>query len=209
MEFWLISPDGKEKLRLPVHPPEFKVESGQNISIVEVNNFGEYSKKGIETLDRITISSFFPSKYYSFCQYKNFHTPYYFARTIDKWKQNEKPMQLLITETNINKRFFIENFTYGERAGSRDVDFELTLVEYRAIAVYKKKKKTSKTNSKAKSRPTKEKSKPKTYKVKPGDTLSEIARKYYGDASKWTLIKTKNKIKDERKLKIGQVLVLP
>lgn len=207
MEFWLVAPDGKKKLRLPVPPPEFKIETGQNISIVEVNDFGEYSKKGIKTLDRITISSFFPAKYYSFCQYKKIPKPYECTEMIKKWRDNEKPCRLIITKTKINKQFFIESFIYGERAGSRDVDFELTLVEHRQITIPKKKKSTKKKTTKP--RPSKSKSKPKTYKVKKGDSLWDIAREYYKDPYKWKDIAKKNGIKDPRKLQIGTVLVLP
>lgn len=48
-----------------------------------------------------------------------------------------------------------------------------------------------------------------TYTVKKGDTLSGIAAKLLGDASKWTLIAQANGIKDPSKLQVGQVLKIP
>jgi LysM repeat protein len=208
VEFWLIDGNNKQKLRLPVPPAEFSVESGHTIDIVDVNDFGEYSRKGDNKLDRIAFKSFFPAQYYPFCQYRNFPKPYDFVKIIEVWEHNNIPFRLLITNTNINKSFFIETFTYGERAGSRDVDFELSLVEYRPL---KTTTSTSSSNSSKKTtaRTSPAPPKPKTHTVVAGDTLWAIARKYYGDPYKWTEIKSKNNIKDERKLQIGKVLVLP
>lgn len=49
-----------------------------------------------------------------------------------------------------------------------------------------------------------------TYVVKKGDHLSKIAKKYYGDSTKWTKIYEANKdsIKDPNQLQIGQKLVI-
>ncbi len=54
-------------------------------------------------------------------------------------------------------------------------------------------------------------SKTRSYTVQKGDTLSEIAQKYYGDANKWRTIynANKSKISDPKKLKVGTKLVIP
>lgn len=51
----------------------------------------------------------------------------------------------------------------------------------------------------------------KTYVVKKGDTLSSIARKYYGSDKRWKDIYNANKtrISDPNKLKIGTKLIIP
>ena len=51
----------------------------------------------------------------------------------------------------------------------------------------------------------------RTYTVKKGDTLSGIAAKkeIYGNASKWKLIASANKIRDPKFIKVGQRLVIP
>lgn len=205
MEFWLVDGNNKKKLRLPVLPADFTVETGHQINIVEVNDFGEYSRKGDQKLDRISFKSFFPDQYYPFCQYRNFPKPYDFVKIIESWEHNSLPFRLFITNTNINKLFFIESFSYGERAGSRDVEFELTLVEYRAITIPK----LTTTVKKPSTRSTTSKPKPRTYKVVKGDTLWAIARKFYNNPYRWPEIKAKNGIKNERLLQIGTVLIIP
>ena len=51
----------------------------------------------------------------------------------------------------------------------------------------------------------------KIHKVQSNDDLSKIARKYYGDVSKWILIFNANqdKIQDRNSLKIGTELIIP
>jgi nucleoid-associated protein YgaU len=50
-----------------------------------------------------------------------------------------------------------------------------------------------------------------TYTVKSGDTLSKIAKDFYGDASKYKKIFEANKdiLKDPNMIKVGQVLKIP
>ena len=50
---------------------------------------------------------------------------------------------------------------------------------------------------------------PGSYTVQPGDTLSKIARKVYGDGRKYPLIQKANNLSDPSKIHVGQVLVIP
>jgi nucleoid-associated protein YgaU len=49
------------------------------------------------------------------------------------------------------------------------------------------------------------------YKVKPNDTLSKLARQYYGDETKWTVIYDANagKITHRNALYVGQEIIIP
>ena len=51
----------------------------------------------------------------------------------------------------------------------------------------------------------------KSYTVQEGDTLSIIAKKFYGASSRWKEIAEANKetLPNPKKLKLGQVLVIP
>ncbi len=54
-------------------------------------------------------------------------------------------------------------------------------------------------------------SEPGTYVVRPGDSLSKIANKVYGDGSKWHRIQDANRdsLGDGVNLRVGQVLIIP
>ena len=49
----------------------------------------------------------------------------------------------------------------------------------------------------------------RTHKVVRNDTLWDLAQKYYGNASRWTEIASKNGIRNPKTLQIGKVLVIP
>ncbi len=48
-----------------------------------------------------------------------------------------------------------------------------------------------------------------TYTVQPGDNLSKISKRYYGDANKYPVIAQANNLTDPDKIKVGQELVIP
>ena len=48
-----------------------------------------------------------------------------------------------------------------------------------------------------------------SYKIKSGDNLSHIAKRFYGDANKYTAIAKANGISDPNKIQAGQELKLP
>lgn len=48
-----------------------------------------------------------------------------------------------------------------------------------------------------------------TYVVKKGDTLSAIAQRFYGDASRWRLIAKANDLSDPNTVRVGMELIIP
>jgi LysM domain len=51
----------------------------------------------------------------------------------------------------------------------------------------------------------------RTYKVQPGDSLSKIAKEFYGNANEYNRIfeANRNQLKDPDKVQVGQELVIP
>jgi nucleoid-associated protein YgaU len=48
-----------------------------------------------------------------------------------------------------------------------------------------------------------------TYTVQPGDNLSKISKRFYGDANKYMTIAKANNMEDPDKIKVGQELLIP
>jgi nucleoid-associated protein YgaU len=48
-----------------------------------------------------------------------------------------------------------------------------------------------------------------TYTVQPGDNLSKISKRFYGDANKYMTIAKANNLEDPDKIKVGQELLIP
>lgn len=185
-EFWISQ--GKDRLRLPVLPEQIDISDTIQNDSVKVARFGEITFIDNPGAKEISFSSFFPKKHSPLSEYKGFPSPENAIARIDKWLKSKKPVQFLITGTKINLTCSIEAFSHSE--GQKDIgdrDFEIKLKEYRTASPRKiKQKKNTK-----KKRPSK--SAPKTYTVKKGDTLWDLAGKFYGSSMQWRKIWNANK----------------
>ncbi|MGA4837172.1 LysM peptidoglycan-binding domain-containing protein [Bacillus velezensis] len=185
-EFWISQ--GKDRLRLPVLPEQIDISDTIQNDSVKVARFGEITFIDNPGAKEISFSSFFPKKHSPLSEYKGFPSPENAIARIDKWLKSKKPVQFLITGTKINLTCSIEAFSHSE--GQKDIgdqDFEIKLKEYKTASPrkIKQKKKTKKK------RPSK--SAPKTYTVKKGDTLWDLAGKFYGNSMQWRKIWNANK----------------
>ena len=145
-------------------------------------------------MKNISFSSFFPKQKYSFCEYTTFPTPKESVKLIEKMKNNGV-LRLTMTGTPVNMDCTIENFTWGENDGTKDINFTLEFKEYRKVKVKttkKKEKVTKKVTPAATQRAAKE-VQSTTYTVVKGDNLSKIAKNLTGSSANWQAIYNQNK----------------
>lgn len=193
MEIWIKQ--NKDAIQLPILPPSFSVTVGTGHQTVNVQTKGDVSilgKKGLKSFD---LPSFFPAHDYPFAAYPKDREPQDYVDKISGWIEN--PVQVTITDTDINEEYAITSFTYGEPDGSGDVEFTLSLQEYRKPTYTKPKKELpskppATVDKKPVTRPP-SKPQPKTYVVKQGDNLWNLAKKFYGSGSKASKIYNANK----------------
>jgi nucleoid-associated protein YgaU len=208
MEFWLSFDNFTEKLQLPVNPGVFRVFTGNSNNIVDIVALGELNLIGGERLAEVQLTSFFPRQWAPYCAYRSIPDPYDAVDQIEKWRQSKKPVRLIITDTPVNMACAIEGFEYGEQGGSRDVNYTLSLREYRFVEI--RQVTDSVPTGMSAPRPD-TKPKPKTYEVRSGDSLYMIAKKIYGEGSKWRDLYADNKSvigPDANLIKPGQQLVV-
>lgn len=162
----------------------------------------------------ISFSSFFPKTYFPGCAVKKPLLPHAYINAISSWMNDKTVVRLYITKCDIVWYATIESFSYSQSGGDvGSYDYTLSLKSYKTVRVRQiniNKNKASapkKTNARVNT-----KSKPKTHTVKSGDCLYNIAKKYYGDGSKYTKIyETNKKIigSNPNLIKVGQVLTIP
>ena len=200
MEIYLGTDD--DKIRFPVVPPSIGVNRSNNIDAESVIKLGEVPIFNGTSLKTIEFTSFFPNQEYSFCDYTGFMKPYEFSEKIQKWMYEGKPLRVIVTDSPTNMQCLIQQFDTVEQDGTRDLYFTLNLLEYRPVEVPN----LSSSNTSSNSNNTQNTSRPnevstnsnnqqKTHKVVKGDTLYDIAKKYYGNGNLYPKIKEANKTK--------------
>ena len=205
--------NGSEKLTLPITPESFEITDTWNNEELNINSIGLITMIGKRGLKSVTISSFFPKHGYSFIvpggtvpshaekevkqvgkrSYEitgnniTVYDPWELVKKLQSWRG--KILTLFISDTGecVSWPCVIDgDFPYGERDGTGDVYYSLTLKEYkktntkRTIAKPKQINKTAGLSS-------------AVYTTKKGDTINKICRKLFGSTSKKKKLYTKNK----------------
>lgn len=222
MEFVLINGKG-EKFTFPVNPEEVTISQQKGFDTATILSYGEYDFPQGDKIKEISFSSFFPKEYdESYCKgsKNSLLDPQTAMNTLNDCLMSKTPLRFIITETAVNVPVFVSSHQSIFRGGEPgDVYFDLTLRSWSEMKVAKTAGSASgaagtstsggvTTNKKPR---TDMKEKSKTYTVKPGDSLSKIAKLELGDSSKWNQIyKLNQKVigKDPNALKPGQKLVL-
>ena len=126
MEIWL------DKIMLPV-TPLFEIPYNNNNVEENLSEIGTINKAGNGGLRAVEIESFFPSKDYGFLENAGLIDPYTYVRIFEDLARKNNPIRLVITETSFNFEVLIESFTAGEGDGTGDVNYKLSLKEYRRV----------------------------------------------------------------------------
>lgn len=174
-----------EVLRLAVAPQEVPEisRSGNNVNYV-TTDVGTYKAIGEPGLIKLTLKSFFPNQYYTFCQYRHFPTPERSVEMIKKWQKSKRPIRLIITGL-LNDAFAIESFSYYKELGTGDIYFTLELEQYR-FAEAGQAVNTSFNKDEMIT----------FVQLKKGQTLCELAEEWLGDSDRYQDIADWNGIED-------------
>ncbi|MCT4686087.1 LysM peptidoglycan-binding domain-containing protein [Vallitalea sp.] len=201
-----------ENLELPILPKKIEVKEKGNNKSHTLQNIGEISVINKVKASIIKIDSIFPLHYGPYVTSKILKDPVEYINTIKRWRDSNKPIRLVITDTAfpLTMACTIENLSYKEAAGAvGDIEYSIELKEYRWHKVNKvvtASKQAREVTFKT-SRPI-EKETPKNYIVKKGDTLYAICKRQLGNGNKYKDIARKNDIKNPNLIYPGQVLKL-
>lgn len=215
------------KMLCPVAPSKLQLKiKGQNKSVTLINE-GQVNILKKPGLTEISFDLLLPNVKYPFAQYKNeFVNAQYFLDELEKLQTSIKPFQFIVTRTfpngkmlfDTNMKVSLESYDIKEEAKQGfDVIVSVKLKQYReygtkTCTISTESNKT--TASVQNTRPTDNSPAPstnKTYTVQKGDCLWNIAKKFYGNGSKYTVIynANKDKIKNPNLIYPGQVLTIP
>ncbi|MGL9971571.1 phage baseplate protein [Enterococcus sp. DIV1420a] len=124
--------EGKRQV-LPVNPGEIKLTTGSKNTVVEVIKLGDVNVLGGRSLVETSFSSFFPQN--TKADYVNpkakKQPPIQWVKLVEKAKNNTQRVRLIVTGYGINTLMVIESFEWGYVDATGDIEYTLTLKEYR------------------------------------------------------------------------------
>lgn len=221
MDLYITEKETGKKIALSLLPDSVKTKS--NASNISYNfiNLGEVSMPNGQKLKQFSWKGVFPGKSLCnmpFIKKQHWLPPKELINTIDTWRKNGTRLILLLTETSINSEVYLSSFSYEWKGGNGSVEYDIAFTEAKDVKV-KTIVEAKETNLSSGNRPaskttnTNTKSEQtKTYTVKKGDCLWNIAKKYLGGGSKYTMIYELNKKtigSNPNLIYPGQVLILP
>ena len=198
--------NGEQQFTFTVNPERLRVSRPNCNRVERLAMGGTVNLWGGRGLREVSFTTFLPEE----------RSPFYggtdgaeVLSLLKAWQDSGDPVRLIVSGSDINDAFLIEDVSETLAEGDRDVGLTVTLREYKfksALAALAGGSGGSGTAPVRKR--TDERVTPQTYTVKKGDTLWDIACRFYGDGTKWGRIAAKNGVTNPRKLQIGKVLTL-
>lgn len=188
------------KLRIPVLPSDpITLSMSGSYQEHDILDLGKVRVPNGKELKELSFASFFPGeqlKDYPFIRGK-WQTSSTYDNVITYWLENGSDVNVLITGTSINMNMRISKYETQHSGAFGNISYALTFFTARdPIITSTQAQTTTKTSGTSRASTTS-----KTYTVKSGDCLWNIAKKFYGNGSKWTTIYNANKSTIEARAK--------
>ena len=132
--------------------------------------------------------------------------PYDYIAQLESWIQNKTRLRFIVSETEVNRPVFVEEVSYGEKDGSGDVYATVRLREYKELKATAVQQKTENKDRESEYSGLGD---IQSYTIKSGDTLWDIARRFYGDGGKCYKLASYNGIANAALIYAGTVIKIP
>jgi len=217
-------------LLLPVAPSQLKISINNNNSTYVLIDEGQINILKKAKLTDIEFECLLPQVLYPFAVYLGgFQGASYYLDQLEKLKTGQEPFQFIVSRTmpggkvlfSTNIKVSMEDYKITEAAKEGfDVTVKIKLKQFRDFATKTCEVKTEEASSTAtvtveQERPPStvgnapDSGLPTSYTVKDGDCLWNLAKKFYGDGSKYTVIAKANNIGNSNMIYTGNVLTIP
>ena len=221
-----------DKMLCPIAPGKLQLKIKNQNKTVNLMNDGEVNILKMPGLTEISFDLLLPNVKYPFAVYKSkFKNAKHYLDTLEDLKIKSKPFYFKVIRTfpngkvlfDTNMKVSLEDYDIKEDSKEGfDVTVSIKLKQYKdfgtkipnIIKEESSEKETEVTVAVEETRPTENSPAPssnQSYTVQKGDTLWNIAKKFYGDGSNYVAIyeANKDKIKNPNLIYEGQVLTIP
>ena len=199
----LITDDGQ--FELSVNPPEISVTQDNRDKTIDLLNVGEINVPGKRGLVKVSLATFLPD---SNSPFFTGTAPEQIVQAVKKAKNGQKSIRIIISGSDVNTLFNVQSMNEIYKEGQGDIYIAWSFVELRdlntgQVASFVRRY----TDTGLCTRNTKQRV-PKAVIVKSGDTLWNLAKRYYDDGSRWKDIALANDMYEDA-LVPGMRLIIP
>lgn len=199
-EIWL------DDFRFPVRQTELNVYEENDIASVTIDGFGEISKTTNMKLRTFEISSFFydptkPKPPYAKEYTRSINTMEDINWFLHDIQRGNKVVPFKIFGMDVDTTVQISKYEWISKDGTGDMYYNISLIECKELTINEIKTNRNKEINL-------EIENVQIHTVKSGDTLYNIAKKYYGDGNRYMEIAEKNSIDNPNLILDGQELKL-
>lgn len=195
---------GSDVLTFPITPSEMTIKVGSNNKVITLINEGEINILKSPSLAEVEFTARFPMRKYPYSREVSDFQVYF--NMLEDIKVNKKSFRFIVARStpggkrtwDTNMLMVLEDFELEENADEGDdvlITFNLKQYKNYGVKLLNTSGIATSTSTSTTTRSTESKtaSTNTSYTVKTGDTLWSIAKKFYGDASKYTTIYNANK----------------
>ena len=210
----------------PVAPSKLQLKVANDNKTMNLMNEGEINILKKPGLTEVSFDLLLPNVKYPFATYKSdFVGAKVFLDELEKMKVDRKPIQFIVTRTfpdgrvlfDTNMKVSLEDYTIKEDVKQGfDVTVDVKLKQYReygtkTVNIVEDESVSVQETRETTNSPAPDEGSNQTYTVVKGDCLWNIAKKFYGNGAKYTVIydANKDKIKNPNLIYPGQVFTIP
>lgn len=199
----LVTGDGQ--FELSVNPPEISVTQDNKDKTIDLLNVGEINVPGMRGLIKVSLATFLPD---SNSPFFTGTAPEQIVQAVKKAKNGQKAIRIIISGSDVNTQFNVSAMNEIYKEGQGDIYISWSFVELRdlntgQVASFVRRYTDTGLCTRRTTR-----SVPKTVTVQNGDTLWNLARRYYDDGSRWKDIALANDMYEDNLLP-GTRLIIP
>lgn len=205
-----------QEVVLPVTPKEYTIDRGVNIETVNLTGFGDVHLAGDRTLFTERLEFMLPVQDYPFNDATAVLDPFHYIDFFELTGDNKQVCRFIVSDSQTQCEVLLENLQYRQQEGVGDYYCVLTMRRHRQPNLVRLvgDEGTSSGQAAAVSTPARATQTPaqtavQNHTVQPGDTLSGICRKYYGNANLYPKLAAYNSIKNPDLIYDGSVLKIP
>lgn len=205
-----------QEVVLPVTPREYTIDEGVNIETVGLTGFGDVHLAGDRTLFTEQLEFFLPVQDYPFNDATTVLDPFHYIDFFQQTARNRQVCRFIVSDSRTQCEVLLENLQYRQQEGVGDYYCVLTMRQHRQPNPVRlvgdegtASGQTAAVSTPARATDTPAQTAVQNHTVQPGDTLSGICRKYYGNANLYPKLAAYNNIKNPDLIYDGSVIKIP